>query len=78
MWKYNSLYVYRFTNDIYEMTGYKPGLYWQVTWRVIGPTIMTIILISSIIAKIVEKPTYMAWDKDQVGIAAFPYPIDLW
>ncbi|CAB0015460.1 unnamed protein product, partial [Nesidiocoris tenuis] len=64
----------KFTNDIYEMTGYRPGLYWQVTWRVIGPTIMTVILLSSIIAKIVQTPTYMAWDKDKGITVEMEYP----
>ncbi|KAF6197705.1 hypothetical protein GE061_008671, partial [Apolygus lucorum] len=64
----------KFSNDIYEMTGYRPGLYWQVTWRFIGPTIMTVILASSIVAKIVEKPTYMAWDKDKGITVPLEYP----
>ncbi|CAO1389921.1 unnamed protein product [Diamesa hyperborea] len=59
------IYVYgheKFTEDIHQMTGYRPGLYWQMTWRYIGPVIMAVILVSSIISMIVKNPTYGAWD----------------
>ena len=44
------------------MTGYRPGIYWQMTWRYIGPAIMAVILVSSVISMIVKNPTYGAWD----------------
>lgn len=59
------IYIYghaKFTEDIYQMTGYRPGWYWQLTWRYIGPSIMGCILISSIIMMIVKNPEYGAWD----------------
>lgn len=59
------MYIYgheKFTRDIEEMTGYKPGLYWQLTWRFIGPVIMGVILFSSITYMFVKMPTYSAWD----------------
>lgn len=49
------------------MTGYRPGLYWQMTWRYIGPVIMAVILVSSIISMIVKNPTYGAWDAATVS-----------
>lgn len=58
---------YRFTEDIYQMTGYRPGIYWQMTWRYIGPAIMVCILISSIIFMIIRNPTYGAWSKELVS-----------
>lgn len=65
---YSNLYIYkRFTEDIYQMTGYRPGIYWQYTWRYIGPVIMTIILISSIVCMIVKNPTYSAWNAAEVN-----------
>lgn len=63
------VYVYghkKFTEDIYQMTGYRPGIYWQSIWRFIGPAIMAIILISSIYMMVVDNPTYKAWDADLV------------
>lgn len=49
------------------MTGYRPGIYWQMTWRYIGPSIMGVILISSIISMIVKNPTYGAWNAELVS-----------
>lgn len=46
--------------------GYRPGLYWQLTWRYIGPFIMVIILFSSILFMILKNPTYGAWDAESV------------
>ncbi|XP_048505835.1 sodium- and chloride-dependent transporter XTRP3 isoform X2 [Athalia rosae] len=59
------IYVYgheRFSKDIENMTGYRPGLYWQLTWRFLAPLIMVVILCSSIVCMFVEKPVYSAWD----------------
>lgn len=56
----------KFTQDIYDMTGYRPGLFWQVTWRFLAPVIMTIILISSIVFMVLKNPTYQAWVADKV------------
>lgn len=58
---------YRFTEDVYQMTGIRPGLYWQITWRYIGPTIMVVILASSILSMVLENPTYGAWNPDEVS-----------
>lgn len=62
-------YIYgcdKFTNDIYEMTGYKPGLFWQLAWRVLAPAIMLIILVSSIVFMFIEHPQYAAWNASKV------------
>lgn len=67
----------RFTNDIYEMTGYRPGLYWQITWRFIGPIIMFCILASSVIFMIINNPTYQAWDADKVTYTYIIYKYHL-
>lgn len=48
------------------MTGYRPGIYWQWTWRYIGPVIMTCIFVSSIICMAIDKPTYNAYKKEEV------------
>lgn len=56
----------RFTKDIEEMTGYRPGIYWQFTWRFLAPIIMVCILLSSIASMFIKKPTYSAWDASRV------------
>ena len=48
------------------MTGRMPGLYWQITWRFIGPVLITLLLVASIIKRSLDKPAYNAWDADQV------------
>ncbi|XP_077283398.1 sodium-dependent neutral amino acid transporter B(0)AT3 [Arctopsyche grandis] len=71
------IYVYgheRFTNDIYEMTGYRPGLYWQITWRFIGPVIMFCILGSSIVFMFLNPPKYSAWNADLGAVVSTAYP----
>lgn len=65
------IYVYgheKFTKDIYEMTGFKPGLYWQLTWRYFAPVIMVVILFSSIVQMFIESPKYQAWSREEVII----------
>ncbi|KAH8304397.1 sodium-dependent neutral amino acid transporter B(0)AT3 [Drosophila kikkawai] len=64
----------RFTEDIYQMTGYRPGRYWQWTWRYIGPVIMVCILASSIIFMVIRNPTYGAWNADLGMIEQKDYP----
>ncbi|EDW79759.2 uncharacterized protein Dwil_GK17955 [Drosophila willistoni] len=64
----------RFTEDIYQMTGYRPGLYWQLTWRYIGPVIMVCILASSIIFMVIRNPTYGAWSADLGMVVQKDYP----
>lgn len=48
------------------MTGYRPGIYWQLTWRYFGPLIMAAILVSSVVFMIVKNPTYSAWNAELV------------
>lgn len=65
------IYIYgheKFTEDIYQMTGYRPGWYWQLTWRFIGPSIMGCILVASIVTMIIKNPDYGAWDGNAVRI----------
>ncbi|XP_054002781.1 sodium- and chloride-dependent transporter XTRP3 isoform X2 [Hylaeus anthracinus] len=64
----------KFTKDIEEMTGYRPGTYWQVTWRFLAPIIMVCILLSSIASMFIKKPTYSAWDASQGVAVATSYP----
>ncbi|KAL1513133.1 hypothetical protein ABEB36_002593 [Hypothenemus hampei] len=71
------MYVYgheKFTKDIYEMTGIKPGLYWQVTWRFLAPAIMIVILVSSIVSMLIKQPEYSAWSAEKGVTVKTPYP----
>lgn len=64
--QFNCLFSCSFTEDIYQMTGYRPGLYWQLTWRYIGPVIMVCILVSSVVFMVIRNPTYGAWNAELV------------
>lgn len=66
--------LFRFTEDIYQMTGIRPGLYWQLTWRYIGPVIMSAILVSSLVQMLIEHPTYSAWDAATGSAKKTKYP----
>ncbi|KAL0861311.1 hypothetical protein ABMA27_008869 [Loxostege sticticalis] len=71
------IYIYgheRFTNDIYEMTGCRPGIYWQVTWRYVGPFIVSGILISSVVSMFISPPEYSAWDAAEGHTVKKSYP----
>ncbi|CAH0551934.1 unnamed protein product [Brassicogethes aeneus] len=71
------VYVYgheRFTKDIHDMTGIKPGIYWQVTWRYLAPGIMVVILVSSIISMLINHPMYAAWSAEKGDVVNTPYP----
>ncbi|XP_050305400.1 sodium- and chloride-dependent transporter XTRP3 isoform X2 [Anthonomus grandis grandis] len=71
------IYVYghkKFSNDIYEMTGYKPGWYWQITWRYLAPGIMIMILGSSVVSMVIEHPQYSAWSAERGVSEKTPYP----
>lgn len=52
------------------MTGYRPGIYWQYTWRYIGPVIMSVILVASIIKMCLVNPEYSAWIAEEVLLIA--------
>ncbi|KAK1131811.1 hypothetical protein K0M31_015968 [Melipona bicolor] len=71
------IFVYgheKFTKDIEEMTGYRPGAYWQFTWRFLAPIIMVCILLSSIASMFIKKPTYSAWDASRGIAVTTEYP----
>ncbi|XP_049817349.1 sodium-dependent neutral amino acid transporter B(0)AT3 isoform X2 [Aethina tumida] len=71
------VYVYgheKFTKDIQEMTGVKPGLYWQISWRYLAPGIMVVILVSSIISMSINHPSYAAWSAEKGDVVNTPYP----
>lgn len=48
------------------MTGHMPGPYWQITWRFVGPVLISVLLVASIIYRSFDKPAYYAWNADEV------------
>lgn len=71
------IFVYgheKFTKDIEEMTGYKPGIYWQFTWRWLAPIIMICILVFSVISMFIKKPQYSAWNATAGEAVPTSYP----
>uniref|UniRef100_A0AAR2LRK9 Transporter n=1 Tax=Pygocentrus nattereri TaxID=42514 RepID=A0AAR2LRK9_PYGNA len=62
-------YIYgatRFSDDVEWMTGRRPNLYWQVTWRVISPLMLLVVFLAYVVVQAQEKPTYEAWNPDYV------------
>ncbi|KAK3085616.1 hypothetical protein FSP39_006139 [Pinctada imbricata] len=39
--------VDQFCTDIHQMTGHRPGYYWRICWKILSPTFLLIIVISS-------------------------------
>nr|XP_015107084.1 inactive sodium-dependent neutral amino acid transporter B(0)AT3 isoform X2 [Vicugna pacos] len=59
------IYVYgmkRFCDDIAWMTGRRPGLYWQVTWKVVSPLLLLTIFVAYISLLASTPPSYKAWN----------------
>lgn len=56
----------RFSDDIEWMTGRRPNLYWQATWRVISPLMLLVVLLAYVVVQAQENPTYDAWNPDYV------------
>ncbi|XP_074055668.1 inactive sodium-dependent neutral amino acid transporter B(0)AT3 isoform X2 [Macrotis lagotis] len=59
------IYVYgmkRFCDDVEWMTGRRPNLYWQVTWKIISPLLLLVIFVAYIILMTQKQPTYGSWN----------------
>ncbi|XP_054619409.1 sodium-dependent neutral amino acid transporter B(0)AT1-like [Dunckerocampus dactyliophorus] len=64
------VYIYgidRFNEDVEFMTGHKPCIFWQVTWRFISPLIVLFILVSYLVTQAQERFTYLIWDPNSVS-----------
>uniref|UniRef100_A0A671U0X2 Transporter n=1 Tax=Sparus aurata TaxID=8175 RepID=A0A671U0X2_SPAAU len=76
---FSVIYIYgadRFNKDIEFMIGHKPNIFWQVTWRVLSPIIMLVILVFYFVTQITKSITYLVWDQEVVfpTLEARPYP----
>ncbi|XP_058475928.1 sodium-dependent neutral amino acid transporter B(0)AT1-like [Solea solea] len=74
------VYVYgidRFNEDIVFMIGHKPNIFWQVTWRVVSPLIVLVILIFYLVTTAQKELRYLVWDynsEEFPSLAPVPFP----
>ncbi|XP_062291437.1 sodium-dependent neutral amino acid transporter B(0)AT1-like [Scomber scombrus] len=74
------VYIYgidRFNEDVEFMTGRKPNIFWQFTWRFISPLIVLVILVFYLVTTVQEELTYLVWDPNSEefpSLASIPYP----
>ncbi|KAG7501163.1 hypothetical protein JOB18_041483 [Solea senegalensis] len=74
------VYVYgidRFNEDIVFMIGHKPNIFWQVTWRVVSPLIVLVILIFYLVTIAQKELRYLVWDynsEEFPSLASVPFP----
>ncbi|XP_041665222.1 sodium-dependent neutral amino acid transporter B(0)AT1-like [Cheilinus undulatus] len=74
------VYIYgidRFNEDIKFMIGYKPSIFWQVSWRLISPLVVVVILVFYLVTQGQEELTYLVWDPEHIKfptLASVPYP----
>ncbi|NXF90305.1 S6A18 protein, partial [Eubucco bourcierii] len=64
------VYIYkikRFSKDLKRMTGRKPNLYWQITWRFISPLLLLIVFVAFVTLQTQKSPTYAAWNPKYEG-----------
>uniref|UniRef100_A0A3B5B435 Transporter n=1 Tax=Stegastes partitus TaxID=144197 RepID=A0A3B5B435_9TELE len=62
-------YVYginRFNDDIEWMTGRRPNIYWQATWRFISPFLLLVVFVAYVVTEAEQPATYNAWNPDYV------------
>ncbi|XP_063781258.1 sodium-dependent neutral amino acid transporter B(0)AT3-like [Pseudophryne corroboree] len=58
-------YVYgieRFSEDIKWMTGRRPNIYWQATWRFLSPLLMVAVFFSYVVVQFSTPLTYETWN----------------
>ncbi|XP_066572089.1 inactive sodium-dependent neutral amino acid transporter B(0)AT3 [Amia ocellicauda] len=68
------VYIYgikRFNDDIEWMTGRRPNLYWQITWRFISPLMLLVVFLAYVVVQVQQTPTYPAWNPNYIN---FPTP----
>lgn len=74
------VYIYginRFNDDIEWMSGRRPNIYWQATWRFISPLMLLVVFVAYVVMQAEKSPTYSAWNPDYVYFPlaeVLPYP----
>lgn len=56
------------------MTGYRPGRYWQLMWRFVGPILMIIILTAAVLEMAIKGPKYGAYDAELAAVVSKDFP----
>lgn len=67
----------RFNEDLEYMIGYRPNLFWQISWRFISPLIILVILVFYMVIQAQVKLTHLVWDPSSdkfPSLASIPYP----
>ncbi|XP_061886134.1 sodium-dependent neutral amino acid transporter B(0)AT1-like [Entelurus aequoreus] len=76
------MYIYgvdKFNEDIEFMIGHKPNIFWQVTWRVVSPLIMVIILVFYFVTQVTKTLTYLTWNPEsEIFPTLEPQPYPTW
>ncbi|XP_078108002.1 sodium-dependent neutral amino acid transporter B(0)AT3-like [Sander vitreus] len=74
------VYIYginKFNDDIEWMSGRRPNIYWQATWRFISPFMLLVVFVAYVVVEAEKQPTYNAWNPDYVQFPLAdvqPYP----
>uniref|UniRef100_A0A665TH22 Transporter n=1 Tax=Echeneis naucrates TaxID=173247 RepID=A0A665TH22_ECHNA len=62
------VYVYGIDrSDLKFLVGHRPSIFWQVSWRLITPSIIVVILVFYLVTQVQEKLTYLVWDPNSVN-----------
>ena len=48
------------------MTGVRPGMYWVITWRFLGPVLGILLFIAGLVDMGLEGIGYSVWDMNKV------------
>ena len=57
---------FRFRDDVEYMTGRRPGLYWLITWRYLGPVLALLLFIAGLYDLGADGISYTVWRKEEV------------
>ncbi|TNN78384.1 Solute carrier family 40 member 1 [Liparis tanakae] len=61
------VYIYginRFNDDIEWMTGRRPNIFWQATWRFISPLMLLVVFVAYVVVEAEKRPTYNTWNPE--------------
>lgn len=62
----HNCYIYRLCDDIELMIGSRPGYFWLLCWRFIGPIAMVVIFVASLIEIFSKGVSYEVWNSLKV------------
>lgn len=71
----HNCYIYRLCDDIELMIGSRPGYFWLLCWRFIGPIAMVVIFVASLIEIFSKGVSYEVWNSLKVCDRQFIFGI---